>query len=79
MIHSVFFSLGLPIKDLSTKKLIRDRLGLSRTTYVRVGSPYLIILDIHLFQNHTLADTLGQKLNVGELSGTQFFLLELLV
>ena len=35
------FSLGLPLKYLSTKKLIWARLGVSRTIYVNVDSPNL--------------------------------------
>ena len=36
-----FFSLGLPLKFLSTEKLIWARLGVSRTIYVNVDSPNL--------------------------------------
>ena len=37
----VFFSLGLPLKVLSTEKFIKARLGVSRTIYVNVDSPNL--------------------------------------
>ena len=40
-LQGVFFSLGLPLKCLSTEKLIWARLGVSRTTYVNVDSPNL--------------------------------------
>ena len=36
-----FSSLGLPLKVLSTEKLIWARLGVSRTIYVNVDSPNL--------------------------------------
>ena len=36
-----FFTLGLPLKVQSTKKLILARLGVSRTIYVAVESPNL--------------------------------------
>ena len=37
----MFFSLGLPLKSVSTEKLIKARLGVSRTIYVNVDSPNL--------------------------------------
>ena len=37
-----FFPLGLPLKCLSTEKLIYARLGVSRTIYVNVDSPHLV-------------------------------------
>ena len=36
-----FFTLGLPLKVPSTKKLIQARLGVSGTIYVNVDSPNL--------------------------------------
>ena len=40
-IYRSFFTLGLPLKVPSTKKLIWARLGVSRTIYVNVDSPDL--------------------------------------
>ena len=40
-IQGVFFSLVPPLKVLSTKKLIKARLGVSRPIYVDVDSPNL--------------------------------------
>ena len=37
-LYRVFFSLALPLKVLSTEKLIEARLGVSRTIYVNVDS-----------------------------------------
>ena len=39
MIYRVFFFTGTPLKVSSTKKLIKARLGVSRTIYVNVDSP----------------------------------------
>ena len=39
--YRVLFSLGLPLKCLSTKKLIKARLGVSGPIYVNVDSPHL--------------------------------------
>ena len=36
-----FFTLGLPLKVQTAKKLIQARLGVSRTIYVNVDSPNL--------------------------------------
>ena len=40
-ILAMFFTLGLPLKVLSTKKLIKARLGEYRTIYINVDTPNL--------------------------------------
>ena len=40
-VEGVFFTLGIPLKVVSTNKLIWARLGVTRMTYVNVDSPNL--------------------------------------
>ena len=64
------FSLGLPLKVLSTEKLILARLVVSRTIFVNVdlsnlGSPYLIFFGEAQCRKHPVCVTfLARTINV---------------
>ena len=62
-----FLPLGLPLKVLSTEKLILARLGVSRTNYVNVDSPNLGFTYFNLLGGYQLKKTpciyLAEELN----------------